>query len=607
MLIFFFVQGAVRAQDGIRPPYPGCPQNNVNVTRVDFFDENGNPFDPLVEYELGTPVSGQLFFTFGGSTNNAYSMYTQYDIFINDQFVETVILCLFQGQTVIKNTPIYADDFTWEWGDKFEIKNIFMRWETGNAQNVPCGDGSGGNAQCYGNVTGFLVNTPLVPNFNFETNCINYEVKFTDATVGGNLPYKSWNWNFAGLGTSSLQNPTFTFPSAGSYDVTLTVVDQLNITKDIVKTVDLFGALSLSTTKVDDDCSEANTGSIDLTVSGGVGPYSYSWTKTGDAAYSFSGEDPTGLSAGIYNVLVTDNRGCTATTSVTIITPAQSPAPSPQTFEFCQGSGNQDLVVTPTPNFTIKWYDSAMNPLSGAPTVSTATSGTQTYYISQFKSGECESEKVAVTVSIGTCAIRLVKEFTNTLSEDECLDPTLNPVINYTFTATLGSQSFPLSNVSITDPKVPTITFQSGDTNTNGILESGESWVYTGSYTILASDIEAGQVTNQATAKGTFNGFEVSDLSGTAVDNDNPTVVPVCQDFDYSITKVATPQTYSAVGEEISYDITVTNDGNVTLKGIVVTDPLTGLNQVIASLAPQADTVIVTKYVITQADLDAGK
>ncbi|MBC6367554.1 hypothetical protein DDT91_12200, partial [Algoriphagus sp. AK58] len=61
------------------------------------------------------------------------------------------------------------------------------------------------------------------------------------------------------------------------------------------------------------------------------------------------------------------------------------------------------------------------------------------------------------------------------------------------------------------------------------------------------------------------------------------------------------------VGEEISYDITVTNDGNVTLKGIVVTDPLTGLNQVIASLAPQADTVIVTKYVITQADLDAGK
>uniref|UniRef100_UPI002590BBA9 PKD domain-containing protein n=1 Tax=Algoriphagus sp. TaxID=1872435 RepID=UPI002590BBA9 len=261
MLIFFFVQGAVWAQGGIRPPYPGCPQNNVNVTRVDFFDQNGQPFDPLIEYELGTPVSGQIFFTFGGSTNNAYSMYTQYDLFINDQFVETVILCLFQGQTVVKNTPIYADDFSWNWGDKFEIKNIFMRWETGNPKDVSCGDGSGGNAQCYGNIDGFLVNTPLVPNFNFLTNCTDFSVKFTDATVGGNLPYKSWNWNFAGLGTSSLQNPTFTFPSAGSYDVTLTVVDQLNITKDIVKTFDLFGALSLSTSKVDDDCSDANTGS----------------------------------------------------------------------------------------------------------------------------------------------------------------------------------------------------------------------------------------------------------------------------------------------------------------------------------------------------------
>ncbi|MDP2039694.1 PKD domain-containing protein, partial [Algoriphagus sp.] len=388
------------SQDGIRPPYPGCPQNNVNVTRIDFFDEEGDPFDPLVEYPLGTEVSGQIFFTFGGSTSNAYSMYTQYDVFINDQFSETVILCLFQGQTVVKNTATFVDDFTWEWGDKFEIKNIFMRWETGNPKNVACGDGSGGNAQCYGNEAGFLVNTPLVPNFNFETNCTNFEVKFTDATVGGNLPYKSRNWNFAGLGSSSLQNPTFTFPSAGSYNVTLTVVDQLNITKSVTKTVDLFNALGLSFNKIDDDCSDVNTGSIDLNVAGGLAPYTYLWSKTGDAGYSFDGQDPTGLSAGTYSVTVTDSRECTAITTVTIVRPIQSESPNPQTFEFCEGSGDQLLSVSPATGYIIKWYDSEMNPLQVAPTVSTSSAGTESFYITQFKDGECESEMAEVTVTI---------------------------------------------------------------------------------------------------------------------------------------------------------------------------------------------------------------
>ncbi len=79
------------------------------------------------------------------------------------------------------------------------------------------------------------------------------------------------------------------------------------------------------------------------------------------------------------------------------------------------------------------------------------------------------------------------------------------------------------------------------------------------------------------------------------------------QDEDFSIAKVADPQTYDAVGDVISYDITVTNDGNVTLEGILVEDPLTGLSQLITSLAPGADTVIVTEYTIVQGDLDAGQ
>ncbi|MEB2782986.1 hypothetical protein U3A58_21610, partial [Algoriphagus sp. C2-6-M1] len=123
---------------------------------------------------------------------------------------------------------------------------------------------------------------------------------------------------------------------------------------------------------------------------------------------------------------------------------------------------------------------------------------------------------------------------------------------------------------------------------------------FTATYTITQADMDAGQVDNTATATGT----DPDDVDVTDTDDETVTAE---QNFDYSITKVATPQTYDAVGDEIEYEITVTNEGNVTLEGILVTDPLTGLSQLITSLAPQADTVIVTTYVIEQSDLDVGQ
>ena len=61
---------------------------------------------------------------------------------------------------------------------------------------------------------------------------------------------------------------------------------------------------------------------------------------------------------------------------------------------------------------------------------------------------------------------------------------------------------------------------------------------------------------------------------------------------DITITKVATETSYSAIGDIIHYTIAVTNTGNVILTDIVVTDPLTGLNQTIPTLAPGADRII---------------
>jgi uncharacterized repeat protein (TIGR01451 family) len=63
---------------------------------------------------------------------------------------------------------------------------------------------------------------------------------------------------------------------------------------------------------------------------------------------------------------------------------------------------------------------------------------------------------------------------------------------------------------------------------------------------------------------------------------------------------------YSAVGDVLNYTVVVTNTGNTTLSNVVVVDPLTGLNQTIASLAPTASQSFSTSYTIVQSDLDNG-
>ncbi|MBQ8082073.1 MAG: hypothetical protein IJ240_09295, partial [Clostridia bacterium] len=61
-----------------------------------------------------------------------------------------------------------------------------------------------------------------------------------------------------------------------------------------------------------------------------------------------------------------------------------------------------------------------------------------------------------------------------------------------------------------------------------------------------------------------------------------------------------------ALGEEIAYRITVTNDGNLTITDITVTDELTGDEWTIASLAPEGTQTFTATYVVTEADVLAG-
>ena len=71
--------------------------------------------------------------------------------------------------------------------------------------------------------------------------------------------------------------------------------------------------------------------------------------------------------------------------------------------------------------------------------------------------------------------------------------------------------------------------------------------------------------------------------------------------------KTATPATYDAVGDVISYSYVVKNTGNVTLAGpVTVTDDKATVTCPAGSLAPLASMTCTASYTITQADLDGG-
>jgi hypothetical protein len=241
-----------------------------------------------------------------------------------------------------------AADFTYTWSNGSTVTTS-LRTNTitglsAGVYDVIVTDGAG-VCTAAGSV---IVTEPAAPiqvlnSVVTDVNCFDGSTGEITQTVSGGTPAYNYSWKkntiAYGGNTKDLSNLTL-----GTYEVTITDNKGCILTKTYIVTQP-DAVLFASATKTDVSCFGGTNGTVNLTVTGGTSPYTYVWTRTG-GGFSASTEDLVNVSAGTYNVTVTDHNGCTTTASATIGQPAVISVPTPtQTPIACFGGSATVTIV----------------------------------------------------------------------------------------------------------------------------------------------------------------------------------------------------------------------------------------------------------------------
>ena len=119
-------------------------------------------------------------------------------------------------------------------------------------------------------------------------------------------------------------------------------------------------------------CNTGTNGALEVSASGGMAPYTYSWSPSGG-----TNATATGLAAGNYTITVKGSDGLRRSETYTITQPAELTATISKTDVSCNGGANGTASVTVTggtPSYTYSWLPSG----GTAATATGLTAGTYT-------------------------------------------------------------------------------------------------------------------------------------------------------------------------------------------------------------------------------------
>src|SRR5690606_32894705 len=151
----------------------------------------------------------------------------------------------------------------------------------------------------------------------------------------------------------------------------------------------------------------------------------------------------------------------------------------------------------------------------------------------------CSAEN-SFLVTINNCTI-ILEKIASPNNSQGCTPVAPGEIISYTFKVTNPAGNAPINNVELRDPLIdptnnPLPGPDSGDTSNLGVLDAGETWIYTASYTVTQLDIINGQVQNTATV----NGLAQTSGNPFPVSTSDTVTVNLCQNAEISIVKSST-------------------------------------------------------------------
>ncbi len=240
------------------------------------------------------------------------------------------------------------------------VGNYSYLWTPGGATTQNITNLAAGNYSCLitdGNgctvTKNFIINTTntlVAATYQVNVLCNGSNTGSASVIPSGAAGPFTYSWSPSG-GSSDTANNL----SAGNYSVTITASNGCSIVKNFTIT-EPSSIVITPNPQTNVTCSGGNNGSASVSVTGGTGAYSYTWSPSGGNVAT-----ATGLSAGTYTVTVKDANSCTKTQSFTITEPNALSATTSQTDVTCNGGSNGTATVNVTGGtgaYTYSWSPS---------------------------------------------------------------------------------------------------------------------------------------------------------------------------------------------------------------------------------------------------------
>lgn len=238
----------------------------------------------------------------------------------------------------------------------------------------------------------FCTASPLVAFFTSTKTvaCESTPVTFTDVSSGSPA---FWSWSFPGgtPTTSNVQNPSVTYNTLGTFDVSLTIsngVDSATIT--VQDYIEIVSTPIATTSVIHESCAGECDGEVTATVVGGTLPFDFMWN--GGLG---PGVTHTSVCPGAYNLVLTDDNGCVSPVDTAWVNAGLSGPSTGFTAStnlvFLDQSGDVTFTNTSSGAISYSWdFGDGGTSTATDPTYTYTTPGLRTVVLTATNSDGCD-------------------------------------------------------------------------------------------------------------------------------------------------------------------------------------------------------------------------